>query len=104
LNDKYDPNWQVQVDGKPAPLLRANFIMRGVYLAPGSHTVEFRFQPPVGALYVSLTAIGLGLVLLGFLAGAGRKSEISGEPPGAGPAGNGNRPSPAGKPAKNRPA
>ncbi|MGH7992361.1 MAG: hypothetical protein ACREDQ_02520, partial [Limisphaerales bacterium] len=31
LNDKYDPNWHVFVDGKPASLLRCNFIMRGVY-------------------------------------------------------------------------
>jgi hypothetical protein len=66
LNDKHDPNWHVLVDGKPAPLLRCNFIMRGVFLEPGEHTVEFKFQPPVGALYVSLAAIALGLLLLGF--------------------------------------
>ena len=30
LNDKYDPNWRVTVDGKPAELLRCNYIMRGV--------------------------------------------------------------------------
>ena len=35
LNDQYDPHWRVTVDGKPAPLLRANFIMRGVYLPAG---------------------------------------------------------------------
>ncbi len=42
LNDRYDPNWKVQVDGKPAPLLRCNYLMRGVYLTPGEHKVEFR--------------------------------------------------------------
>ena len=68
LNDKYDPNWQVWVDGKPAPLLRCNYIMRGVFLTPAQHTVEFIFQPPIGALYVSLAAIALGLVLLGCVA------------------------------------
>ena len=46
LNDKYDPDWRVTVDGKPAELLRCNFIMRGVYLAPGDHTVEFNFTLP----------------------------------------------------------
>ncbi|HVU09171.1 MAG TPA: hypothetical protein VHG89_11575 [Verrucomicrobiae bacterium] len=67
LNDKYDPNWHVTVDGKPAELLRCNFIMRGVYLTPGNHTVEFQFRVPNGPLYVSLAAIGVGILLCGFL-------------------------------------
>ena len=67
LNDKYDPNWQVWVDGQPAPLLRCNFIMRGVSLTPGEHTVEFHFLPPAGSLYVSLAAVALGLILCGVL-------------------------------------
>jgi len=67
LNDKYDPNWSVTVDGKQADLLRCNFIMRGVYVTPGAHTVEFRFSLPNGPLYVTLTAMGAGLLLCGFL-------------------------------------
>jgi hypothetical protein len=67
LNDKFDPNWRVLVDGKPALLLRCNFIMRGVYLTPGVHTVEFQFKLPCGPLYVSLTAIGIGIFLAGCL-------------------------------------
>jgi hypothetical protein len=64
LNDHYDPNWKVFVDGQPQPLLRCNFIMRGVYLHAGAHTIEFRHQPPFGLLYVSLTAIGISLLVL----------------------------------------
>ncbi len=67
LNDKHHPAWKVRVDGQPAPLLRCNFIMRGVQLQPGEHTVEFRFQPPVVGLYVSLAAVLIGLGLVGFL-------------------------------------
>jgi hypothetical protein len=67
LNDKFDPNWHVFVDDKPAPLLRCNFIMRGVYLTPGAHTVEFKFLLPMGPLYISLSAIGVGILLCGFL-------------------------------------
>lgn len=63
LNDRYDPDWKAFVDGKPAPLLRANFIMRGVHVPAGEHTVEFRFQPKTTGLYVTLTAIGLGALL-----------------------------------------
>jgi hypothetical protein len=67
LNDRYDPNWRVTVDGKPAQLLRCNFIMRGVYLAPGNHTVEFQFSLPNKPLYVTLSAIGVGILLCGIL-------------------------------------
>jgi len=63
LNDKYHPDWKVWVDGKPETLLRCNYLMRGVYLPAGEHRVEFRFQPPVTALYVSLAALGVGLML-----------------------------------------
>jgi len=45
--------------------LRCNYIMRGVYVEPGEHAIEFDFKPAVNALYVSLSAIGLSLVLLG---------------------------------------
>ena len=61
LNDKYDPNWKVTVNGRPETLLRCNYIMRGVAVQPGEQTVEFRFQPPVNSLYVSLAAVILGL-------------------------------------------
>jgi hypothetical protein len=67
LNDHFDPNWRVWVDGKPENLLRCNFLMRGVFLQPGAHQVEFKFQPPVGMLYVSVAAVVVGLVALGML-------------------------------------
>jgi hypothetical protein len=73
LNDKYDPNWRVTVDGRPAELLRCNFIMRGVYLSPGSHTVTFDFKLPVKPLYVTLAALGFGLLLCGYLFAATRR-------------------------------
>jgi hypothetical protein len=67
LNDKYDSNWTVTVDGKPASLLRANFIMRGVYLTQGEHNVEFQYSLPVKPLYVTLSAMAIGVLLCGFL-------------------------------------
>jgi hypothetical protein len=67
LNDKFDLYWHVLVDGRPAELLRCNFIMRGVYLTPGQHTVEFQFRLPNKPLFVTLAAIGTGLLLCGVL-------------------------------------
>jgi hypothetical protein len=75
LNDRYDPNWTVSVDGKPATLLRCNYLMRGVQLDKGEHTVEFRYAPPSNSLYFSLAAIALGVILTGLLlAGRSRKT------------------------------
>ena len=67
LNDKFHPDWKVLVDGKPELLLRCNYVMRGVYLPAGAHAVEFRFEPPVNTLYVSLAAVAIGLALCGLL-------------------------------------
>lgn len=81
LNDKYDPNWEVRVDGKPAPLLRCNYIMRGVQVPAGEHTVEFRFAPSLVGLYVSVAAVVVGIGLLCFLGFSSnrRKDECAGE-------------------------
>ncbi len=73
LNDQYDPHWSVTVDGKPAPLLRANFIMRGVWLPAGEHSVEFHFRLPVKPLYVTSAAMIIGVLLSGFLFALTRK-------------------------------
>lgn len=75
LNDKYDANWTVTVDGKPADLLRCNFIMRGVQLTPGAHTVEFDFSLPSGLLKVTLAATVIGILLIGLLVFLTRKSQ-----------------------------
>jgi hypothetical protein len=73
LNDKYDPNWRVLVDGHPAPLLRCNYLMRGVQVPPGEHVIEFLFATPANTLYISMAAVALGLGLCGFLALYSRK-------------------------------
>jgi hypothetical protein len=67
LNDRWHPDWKVTVDGQSAPLLRANFLMRGVSVAAGEHTVEYRFDPPHQTLWVSLAAVATGLLLVGIL-------------------------------------
>jgi len=67
LNDRIAPEWRVWVDKKPAPLLRCNYLMRGVFLTPGEHTVEFRFQPSQTPFCVSLCAWGVGILTSGYL-------------------------------------
>lgn len=45
LGEKYYNGWKAEVDGKPAEIVPVNHILRGVYLTPGNHRVEFRFDP-----------------------------------------------------------
>ena len=73
FNDRYDPHWAVKVDGKPADLLRCNFIMRGVYLLPGQHMVEFSYSLPNPTLPVTVLAILTGVALAGGLTANKRK-------------------------------
>ena len=81
LNDRFAPNWNVQVDGKPDTILRCNYLMRGVYLPPGAHRIEFRFQPPSTFLYVSLAAIGACVLVLGVVGVTVRKAPESAPAP-----------------------
>jgi len=45
VGEKFHNGWKATVDGKPAGIVPVNHILRGVYLTPGKHTVEFRFDP-----------------------------------------------------------
>jgi hypothetical protein len=45
LNDVWHHWWQVEIDGKPAELLRANLLFRAVAVPPGRSTVRFVFRP-----------------------------------------------------------
>ena len=67
LNDHTGDFWNVWVDQKPGSVLRCNDIMQGVFVPPGRHTIEFRYQPPQTMLRVSLSAFALGILLGGYV-------------------------------------
>ena len=72
LADTYYPGWRVFVDGVEGRIYRADYVLRAVPLATGSHQVEFVYEPmsfKVGAtisgitLLLVLGAWGVGMVL-----------------------------------------
>jgi len=67
LNDHTGDYWNVWIDEKPGTVLRCNYIMQGVFIPPGPHKIEFRFQPPQRILYTSLAAFVLGILLGGYV-------------------------------------
>ncbi|HEY3083060.1 MAG TPA: hypothetical protein VGM69_24480 [Chloroflexota bacterium] len=46
LGERDYPGWRAIVDGQSAPLARANYLLRGLYLPAGVHEIELRFDPP----------------------------------------------------------
>ena len=43
--DAWTPEWRATVDGRPAPVLRANVAFRAVPVPAGRHRVELRYRP-----------------------------------------------------------
>ena len=75
VTDRYDPDWRVTVDGRPAPLLRCNYLMRGVQVSAGAHRVEFAYHPSMSGFWLMAGCEALGVGLLAFLRWTGRGEE-----------------------------
>jgi len=68
LSDAFYPGWQAKVGGKPAPVIRTDYILRGVPLSPGKHRVHLRYEPTsfrVG-LFIGMWAIGIIMGIIGY--------------------------------------
>jgi hypothetical protein len=68
LAEAWAPGWKVDVDGRPAPLLRANGLFRGVRLAAGAHRVRFEYAPRSASWGRALSLAGLLAAALGLAA------------------------------------
>jgi hypothetical protein len=65
LNDTFFPGWRVWVDGNAEKILRANYQFRAVAVPPGSHEVEFVYDPSSFKLGILGTLLGvIGCVVL----------------------------------------
>ncbi len=67
VGEKFYKGWRATVDGKDAEIYPVDHVLRGVYLTPGSHTVEMRFDPlpfKVGK-YLTLASFAFFAVMVG---------------------------------------
>jgi hypothetical protein len=77
VSEPHYPGWSATVDGAPAPLLRADYALRGVALPAGRHVVEMRFRSRPAELGLALSGLGIfGLLLLG-LSSIGEKRRFT---------------------------
>jgi hypothetical protein len=66
LNELGFPGWEVEVDGTPADPLRANYMMRAVYVTAGRHQIVWSFHPAHYRLLLDGYLAALTLMLVAF--------------------------------------
>lgn len=65
LNEMYDKDWTAQVNGKPTPVLPANYLFRSVVVPAGRSRIVFEFRPRSFVLGVAISGLAL-LVVVGY--------------------------------------
>jgi len=68
LADLWYPDWKATVDGKPATILRADYLLRAVPVPAGRHRVEFQFESEAVRIGL-LLSIASAVVALALIAG-----------------------------------
>ena len=78
LSMAYHPNLVARVDGSIAPIYRTNYVLCGVPVPPGKHTVTVRYesQPLRQGLAISLISVLVVLVLLVMLGKRQRPRDV----------------------------
>lgn len=68
------PGWRAAVDGRPAPVLRADYVLRAVPVPAGRSTVELAFRPVSFTVGAAVSGLALAGLLLGlWLSSRGRR-------------------------------
>lgn len=60
----YPKGWKMQIDGIEVPYIKANYLLRAVYVPEGNHTVRMVFEPDVIAKGKLFSMISFGIFLL----------------------------------------
>ena len=64
LSDLYHRGWTARVDGQPTKVFIADALFRAVAIEPGTHVVEFRFEPLSHLIGLGVSAVSLIITLL----------------------------------------
>jgi hypothetical protein len=65
----YEPGWKAFVDRKEVPIVKVDYVLRGIPVTAGNHEIVFKFEPPGFLLGRKITAVFSIIMLLLLLAG-----------------------------------
>ncbi len=69
----YQPGWDAFIDGKKTDHFRCNYILRGMRIPAGEHTIEFKFEPESFYTGEKIAMAGSGIILLLLIGVAARE-------------------------------
>ena len=76
LSEVYYPAWKAYVDGEPAPLYRADHLLRAVPVPAGEHTVELRYESRSLRIGIAISLLAYA-VLVGMVVARARRWRTS---------------------------
>jgi hypothetical protein len=74
FSEAHHRGWRARVDGRPAPVLRADYALVGVPLAPGRHEVRLLYRPAYLSIGLAISAATAAALLAAALWPAARRS------------------------------
>jgi hypothetical protein len=66
----YNKGWKALIDGKETPIIRTNYVLRGLMIPAGQHQIQFIFHPASYYTGQTLTLIASIIILLALIAAA----------------------------------
>lgn len=68
FSEIFYPEWTATIDGKPAEIGCANYLLRALQMPAGKHTVVFSFKPKSITMSEAVSYTAIALLIIGFLA------------------------------------